>query len=197
MSMHHVLSVVCFSAGEAPCGLRLLHHLHLPLLHHHRTPGLIFDRAHFYAAFDGCCETSTVFLNTLYFLKTVAPKDTYPKTAAASGLGLWCAPRRHGAAACRPPRNSHLTPRTRCRLGFVFFRLILFPAWLYMFISDMRNHPEQTWDLMNGFERYGYILSKHRRRTPAPPPALRTRLSEHICVSQPVAQPTSCCSRCR
>ena len=83
------------------------------------------------------------------------------------------------------------------RLGFVFFRLILFPAWLYLFISDMRNHPEQTWDLMNGFERYGYILSKHRRRTPAPPPALRTRLSEHICVSQPVAQPTSCCSRCR
>jgi hypothetical protein len=109
MSMHHVLSVVCFSAG------------------------LIFDRAHFYAAFDGCCETSTVFLNTLYFLKTVAPKDTYPKTAAASGLGLW--------------------------LGFVFFRLILFPAWLYLFISDMRNHPEQTWDLMNGFERYGYILT--------------------------------------
>ena len=100
-------------------------------------------------------------------------------------------------AACLPPRNSHLTPRTRCRLGFVFFRLILFPAWLYLFISDMRNHPEQTWDLMNGFERYGYILSKHRRRTPAPPPALRTRLSEHICVSQPVAQPTSCCSRCR
>ena len=82
-------------------------------------------------------------------------------------------------------------------LGFVFLRLILFPAWLYRFISDMRNHPEQTWDLMNGFERYGYILSKHRRRTPAPPPALRTRLSEHICVSQPVAQPTSCCSRCR
>ena len=197
MSMHHVLSVVCFSAGEAPCGLRLLHHLHLHLLHHHRTPGLIFDRAHFYAAFDGCCETSTVFLNTLYFLKTVAPKDTYPKTAAASGLGLWCAPRRTANAACLPPRNSHLTPRTRCRLGFVFFRLILFPAWLYLFISDMRNHPEQTWDLMNGFERYGYILSKHRRRTPAPPPALRTRLSEHICVSQPVAQPTSCCSRCR
>ena len=98
------------SAGEAPCGLRLLHHLHLHLLHHHRTPGLIFDRAHFYAAFDGCCETSTVFLNTLYFLKTVAPKDTYPKTAAASGLGLWCAPRRHGERCL--PSTTQLSSHT-------------------------------------------------------------------------------------
>ena len=53
-----------------------------------------------------------------------------------------------------------------------------------MFISDMRNHLEQTCDLMNGFERYGYILSKHRRRTPVPcclP--VRARL-EQICVSR-------------
>jgi len=123
MSMHHVLSVVCFSAGEAPCGLRLLHHLHLHLLHHHRTPGLIFDRAHFYAAFDGCCETSTVFLNTLYFLKTVAPKDTYPKTAAASGLGLWCAPRRHGERCL--PSTTQLSSHTAHPLQA---RLRLLPA---------------------------------------------------------------------
>ena len=63
----------------------------------------------------------------------MAPKGAYPRCEAAAGLGLW--------------------------LGFVFFRLILFPAWLYMFIGDMRASPAQTWDLMNHFERYGYIAT--------------------------------------
>ena len=149
MSMHHVLSVVCFSAGEAPCGLRLLHHLHLHLLHHHRTPGLIFDRAHFYAAFDGALRDVDRLPQHPLLPQDRRAEGHVAEDRGGVGLGLWCAPRRHGA---RLPSTTQLSSHTAHPLQarLVFFRLILFPAWLYMFISDMRNHPEQTWDLMNG-----------------------------------------------
>jgi len=65
MTLHHVLSIACFSVS------------------------LFLGRLHFWAVFDGCCEITTVFLNLLFATKQFAPKDSYPTLTAISGFGLW------------------------------------------------------------------------------------------------------------
>ena len=54
---------------------------------------------------------TTLFLNCLFLLKTLAPDEKYAAAKAVSGLLLWA--------------------------GFVVFRLVLFPVWLYVFYVDL------------------------------------------------------------
>jgi hypothetical protein len=109
MTAHHILSALCFCSG------------------------LFTGRMHFFAAFDGCCEVTTVFLNALFCFRTFAPSDACSAGKAVSGLGLW--------------------------LGFLVFRLLLFPIWLYTFVTDVRAAPAATWALLNPFEKYGYFAT--------------------------------------
>ena len=51
MTAHHLLSVLCFGSG------------------------LITGRCNFFATLDGCCEASTVFLNSLFLLKILTPPE--------------------------------------------------------------------------------------------------------------------------
>ena len=94
--------------------------------------GLLTERMHYFAVLDGCCEVTTIFLNALFLCKCFAPADTLALPKAISGGLLW--------------------------LTFVFFRLLLFPFWLYTFISDCNAQPATTWETINGFERYAYVL---------------------------------------
>ena len=93
--------------------------------------GLMTGRMHFFAVFDGCCEVTTFFLNGLFLLRTYAPPDANAVPKALCGGFLW--------------------------LTFIFFRLLLFPAWLYLFFSDVYAAPAITWDTIGSFERYGYV----------------------------------------
>lgn len=71
MTLHHILSVVCFGGG------------------------LLCLSCQYWACFAGCCEMSTIFLNNVYILKevTVGGKELrqlVPKWLyAVNGLGLW------------------------------------------------------------------------------------------------------------
>lgn len=93
---------------------------------------LVTTRMHFWANFDGCCEFSTVFLNMVFGFKWVFPKD--PPTCfiaqSLTGVMLW--------------------------IGFVVFRLILFPMWLWMFYQDITTDPEESWDTVTTMERFLY-----------------------------------------
>merc|ERR1712176_250105 len=80
---------------------------------------------HFWGCLDGMCEMSTIFLNNVWLSKEVTIgnkelKELLPAWAyAANGCFLW--------------------------LSFLVFRIVLFPAWLYMWYSDVRTSPEATW----------------------------------------------------
>jgi hypothetical protein len=111
MTVHHVISVVCFGSG------------------------LWTGRMHFWGCLDGCCEVSTIFLNHLCLGKELTYRDRrlqdlFPRFFAANGLGLW--------------------------LSFLFFRLMLFPAWLYYWYQDVAAHPELAWTPCSAIERYMY-----------------------------------------
>lgn len=110
MTLHHVLSVICFGGG------------------------LFTGRLHFWAVFDGCCEVTTVFLNMLFAVKQLVPKDVSGVGAvtAVIGLSLWS--------------------------SFVAFRLVLFPTWLWMFYCDVTAYPAETWDRSSAIERYLYPI---------------------------------------
>uniref|UniRef100_A0A6U6NSY2 TLC domain-containing protein n=1 Tax=Zooxanthella nutricula TaxID=1333877 RepID=A0A6U6NSY2_9DINO len=98
--------------------------------------GLVTNRMVFWGCLDICCEVSTIFLNNVYMLKELtingkelkelAPAWVY----AANGVLLW--------------------------LSFIFFRLALFPAWLYFWYRDITAAPSETWDKSNAVERYLY-----------------------------------------
>ncbi|CAE7586742.1 DIP13 [Symbiodinium sp. KB8] len=71
--------------------------------------GLGCGRCHFWGCLDGCCELTTIFLNNLYLLNDVEIdgrrlKEFFPRwVVAANGVILW--------------------------VGFIAFRLALFPTW--------------------------------------------------------------------
>lgn len=94
--------------------------------------GLITARCHFWACLDGCCEFSTIFLNLVFAFKWLAPEKQSGLLFQASGMLLW--------------------------IGFVVFRLTLFPAWLWFFYVDARDNPSQSWDRVSMFEQYFYAL---------------------------------------
>lgn len=94
--------------------------------------GLVTTRMHFWACLDGLCEFTTIFLNIVFAFKTLSPKDDskYALAKVGSGVVLWA--------------------------GFVVFRLVLFPAWLWWFYLDITTNPAQTWDRVGMIERYFY-----------------------------------------
>jgi len=91
--------------------------------------GLCTGRCHFWANLDGCCEFTTVFLNLMYAFKWFGAAS-YVKSQAFVGVMLWG--------------------------GFIVFRLVLFPVWLWWFHSDITEHPAQTWDQVTVVEKYFY-----------------------------------------
>lgn len=104
MTAHHVLSAACMGFG------------------------LLTGRMHFFAVFDGCCEVSTLFLNSLFLFKVFAPPDACGLGKAVSGLLLWA--------------------------SFLVFRLALFPAWLYIMYADSVAEPSRTVALITPFEKF-------------------------------------------
>jgi len=98
--------------------------------------GLGCGRCHFWGCLDGCCELTTIFLNNLYLLNDVEIdgrrlKEFFPRwVVAANGIILW--------------------------LGFIAFRLALFPTWLYMFYKDMEEAPSKSSAVITDLERYLY-----------------------------------------
>lgn len=94
--------------------------------------GLVLGRMHFWACLAGCCEISTVFLNNMccgkeFRVQDRRLQDMLPKLFAANGICLW--------------------------LSFLFFRIILFPAWLYYWHQDLMTHPELTWTQSSAVQR--------------------------------------------
>jgi hypothetical protein len=94
--------------------------------------GLATGRMHFFGVLDGCCEVTTIFLNGHFVLSTYTAPDRCFIGKAVCGVGLW--------------------------FTFIIFRLILFPTWLYVFVSDVRADPTATWDTVDNVERYGYPM---------------------------------------
>jgi len=91
---------------------------------------LTTNRMQFWTCLCGCCEFSTIFLNFIYVYKFLAPERQDSIFAKLSGLFLW--------------------------IGFVVFRLALFPYWLYMFYTDITVHAVDSWDRVTLVERYFY-----------------------------------------
>mmetsp|Transcript_3122 Transcript_3122/g.9154 ORF Transcript_3122/g.9154 Transcript_3122/m.9154 type:complete len:180 (-) Transcript_3122:11-550(-) len=116
-------------------------HLVLMTLHHVLSvvaigESLLTRRMQFFACLCGACEVSTIFLNNLYLSREITVggkelKDVLPHAfVCVNGMGLW--------------------------LAFLFFRLCLFPYWLYIMYSDVADFPAATWDKANMVERYMY-----------------------------------------
>ena len=95
----------------------------IPLLSHHilsciaYSGGLLTGRLHFWAALDGMCEFTNIFLNILLLTKTSGGPSFGPKFKKKlgvifdiNGILLW--------------------------ISFLIFRIVLFPAWLYYFMRD-------------------------------------------------------------
>lgn len=107
MTAHHVLS------GVAVAG------------------GLVTSRMHFFGCLDMCCEFTTIFLNTLFALKTLCqPGPALEKKVAPVGLSLW--------------------------FSFVAFRLVLFPLWFWIFLKDIRRNPKASWHTITAYEKFFY-----------------------------------------
>ena len=132
------LPVQHYSLSNNPT-LRLQMHGHHIITMVAMSGGVLSGRFHFFACLGGCCEcawllqnlcrasrllcppltrpapparaVTTLFLNCLFLLKTLAPDEKYAAAKAVSGLLLWA--------------------------GFVVFRLVLFPVWLCVFYVDL------------------------------------------------------------
>jgi len=142
-SYHFQLLYVARMSTHCPIQWIVLRHdpkLRLQMTAHHFLSiicfgcALVSTRMHFWANLDGCCEFTTVFLNFVFAFKWFSPKDDnlYAIPKAVSGVMLW--------------------------IGFIIFRLVLFPAWLWGFYADITNHPAQTWDRLTMLERYLYVF---------------------------------------
>ena len=89
---------------------------------------LYTSRMHYFACLGGLCEITNVFLNTILTFQYLGlPRG---KMYIVCGFLLW--------------------------LSFVFFRLMLFPYWLYVFYTDVQSNPTTTWDMVSPLERYQY-----------------------------------------
>lgn len=93
--------------------------------------GLVTGRMHYFGLLDLCCEITTIFLNSIFSLKTLSPPSPAQNGKIAGlGIGLF--------------------------LSFIAFRITLFPYWLYQFRVDVQKNPKDTWDAILKFERYFY-----------------------------------------
>jgi len=100
--------------------------------------GLVTGNMHYWGCLAGVCEMTTMFLNNVWLCKEVnikgEPLQSYiPAWAyALNGLLLW--------------------------FGFIVFRLVLFPFWLYQFHNDVHTAPGRTWEISSLVEKYAYVL---------------------------------------
>eukprot|EP00241_Pyramimonas_parkeae_P005278 CAMPEP_0114251890 /NCGR_PEP_ID=MMETSP0058-20121206/15525_1 /TAXON_ID=36894 /ORGANISM="Pyramimonas parkeae, CCMP726" /LENGTH=358 /DNA_ID=CAMNT_0001365749 /DNA_START=73 /DNA_END=1149 /DNA_ORIENTATION=- len=72
---------------------------------------------HFFVSLDGCCELCTFLLNNVFLMKELGLNQVQ-WLFALNGVLLW--------------------------LSYIFLRILLFPAWLFIFFSDMNRQPELT-----------------------------------------------------
>ena len=111
--------------------------LRLQMTAHHLLSTVCFlvvlnsTKRHFYASFAGCCEFSTIFLNIILALKWFTSpvqkrKASHIALTKATSVMLW--------------------------MGFLCFRIILFPMWMYMYYIDII----QMWQDATYFEMYIY-----------------------------------------
>ena len=124
-------------------------HQKIPMLLHHLTSilayggGLTTGRMHFWACLDGLCEFTNINLCVLLLCNTKegGAGDAIKRTIGDSlsllnGLLLW--------------------------IGFLVFRMILFPMWLYWFWLDAkamyyRSPESESHPLVPGGERFSWI----------------------------------------
>lgn len=121
----------------------------VPLLSHHFLScvafgaGLSTGRLHFWAAFDGMCEFTNIFLNILLLTKTSGGPSFGPKFKERlgiifdiNGILLW--------------------------FSFLVFRICLFPMWLIYFFQDWytRDHyiSDDLWLTVTTFELTFYPM---------------------------------------
>jgi len=90
---------------------------------------LLTLQMHFWATLDGCCEFTSIFLNVVYAYKSFAPERQNSIFAQLSGVLLW--------------------------IGFLVFRMALFPMWLYLMYIDATKNPADSWDSVNAVLKIG------------------------------------------
>jgi len=108
-------------------------HFRMTAIHHVISAGayltiLFLGRIQYFGCLGGICEITNVFLTVLYMFKVneFGLMQRFPSVYAVNGLLLW--------------------------LTFIFFRLMLFPYWLYTYGSDVANDPANTRGKMYTFE---------------------------------------------
>lgn len=121
------MGVLCMKRDVASPALYAAHHV-LSIACYFSA--LWTGRMHFWGVLDALCEVTNIFLNNLFLFRQLGLSSRMPFAYKVNGACLW--------------------------LSYVVFRLALFPYWLWLFIGDIRAHPESTWDTINVFERYAY-----------------------------------------
>jgi len=96
------------------------------------SAGLYNDRMYFFGVLDGICEFSTLMLTTLFIFKDgLAGQSTLiGHLLVVNGLFLW--------------------------LSYLVCRLVLFPVWLYIYISEATQHYDETFAVVTPIEKYLY-----------------------------------------
>eukprot|EP01059_Diplonema_ambulator_P009095 TRINITY_DN18905_c0_g1_i1.p1 TRINITY_DN18905_c0_g1~~TRINITY_DN18905_c0_g1_i1.p1 ORF type:complete len:278 (+),score=66.95 TRINITY_DN18905_c0_g1_i1:84-917(+) len=95
--------------------------------------GLYTKRMGCFGVLDGVCEVTSVFLSLIFLFKELHWDKALSFCHTINGLGLW--------------------------VSYIFTRLLLFPAWLYLYYTDVTTHPSLTWDRANNIERYLYPIT--------------------------------------
>lgn len=96
--------------------------------------GLLTQHMHFWGLFAGCCEFTTACLAILCISMNCFPPGHSVASIVTAVMGsiLW--------------------------LGFLVFRICLFPLWLWLFYEDIVADPDNTWALMSVTERISYPI---------------------------------------
>lgn len=121
----------------------------VPMILHHVTSvfcfgyGVTSGRMSFWANFAGICETSTLFLNVVLLSKI-----------KGGGVSAWLEKNLGGLPLMA---NSFLL-----WLSFLLCRIVLFPCWLWWFVSEASVVQEQfpaKFAEISTFEYYGYAVT--------------------------------------
>ena len=90
--------------------------------------GLVVKRSAFFACWAVCSELSTPFLNLVMAIKLFGGNATPTQRLChtAAGTSLW--------------------------LAYIPFRMVLFPAWLWLWFDDQRRSPARTTAVSSTFE---------------------------------------------
>jgi hypothetical protein len=89
---------------------------------------------HYFVCLDGCCELCTWLLNNVFLMKELGLDKIQP-LFALNGLLLW--------------------------LSYIVFRLVLFPAWLYVYFTDTMSHPHTTLAFLTSVEQVRVRCGTH------------------------------------